>query len=276
MPSSRTIRPAGAADLESLTVVWREMMTMHQRIDANFLLAADAEDRWQGMAADMLSREDAFVHCACDGGSVVGFALGWIAQNPPIYARSQVGFVSELAVRVAYRRRGLGRALVAGAREWFLAHGVDEFQLSTAVWNEAAHSLWRKLGGERLLVRYRFSCHSTEPGVASRRHHARAPLTLLVQLRSDTVDEFMRQYAVNLSCGGMFIRTEEPRAMHSMVYLQFRLADGSTLIEGLAKVVHVNPPGGEFAGMGLEFVNLDSESERLIRSIVRERLRGPA
>jgi uncharacterized protein (TIGR02266 family) len=75
----------------------------------------------------------------------------------------------------------------------------------------------------------------------------------------------------------MFIRTEKPRDEGSFVYLQFALKDGSRLIEGLGKVVRVNPPGDPegVPGMGIEFVNMDVESVELIQEIVANRL-GPA
>jgi len=82
----------------------------------------------------------------------------------------------------------------------------------------------------------------------------------------------MRDYAVNLSIGGMFIATKRPWAQGAMVYLQFRVADGGTLIEGLAKVAHVNPPGHKEPGMGLEFVNLDEESRDFIDAAITTQL----
>ena len=66
----------------------------------------------------------------------------------------------------------------------------------------------------------------------------------------------------------------EPHPEGSMVYVQFRLEDGAKIIEGLAKVVHVNPPDHAVPGMGLEFVNLDNASQDLIDRIVKTRIAG--
>lgn len=107
---------------------------------------------------------------------------------------------------------------------------------------------------------------------AERRSSPRADLQMLVQFRLQDIDEFMRDYAVNISAGGMFVRTEEPHSQGAIIYLQFRLVSGEKLFEGLAEVVHVNPPGHTDAGMGLEFVNLDPESRTLINQIVEERV----
>jgi molecular chaperone DnaK len=106
---------------------------------------------------------------------------------------------------------------------------------------------------------------------ADRRVHTRLPLNMLVQFRLRDMNEFMREHAVNLSVGGMFVRCRTPHPQGSMVYVQFCLEDGAKIIEGLAQVVHVNPPDHAVPGMGLEFVNLDQSSQELIDRIVKTR-----
>jgi molecular chaperone DnaK len=107
-----------------------------------------------------------------------------------------------------------------------------------------------------------------------RRRFPRAPLQLLIQYRFDTFDEFMAEYSVDISCGGMFIKTRQPHDEGSFVYLQFSLKDGSRLIEGLGKVVRVNRPDDpkHTPGMGVEFVNFDAESMALIEEIVASKM----
>jgi molecular chaperone DnaK len=106
---------------------------------------------------------------------------------------------------------------------------------------------------------------------AERRRHPRTPLSILVQFRFDSFDDFLAEYSVNLSPGGIFLRTDEPRPEGSIIFLQFSLKDGSRLIEGMGKVVRVNPPGEGVAGMGVEFLNFDDESMRLIEEICAAR-----
>jgi uncharacterized protein (TIGR02266 family) len=109
---------------------------------------------------------------------------------------------------------------------------------------------------------------------SNKRKHPRADLSLLIQFRFDSVEEFLAEYSTDISIGGMFIRTREPREEGSFIYLQFALRDGSQLIEGLGKVVRVNPPDepNREAGMGIEFVNFDEESMAVIEEIVAQRL----
>ncbi len=164
MPSELHIRSALIDQLDAISAIWLEMMEVHEQMDPSFRLAEDGSSRWRGMTEAILRRKDAFVYVAWLEGEMVGFVLGWIAQNPPIYANARVGFVSEIAVRKSARRRGVARALMHRARDFFSAQGVHEFQLSTAIGNDGAHRLWRSLGGEKLLVRYRFSCAASSSG----------------------------------------------------------------------------------------------------------------
>lgn len=117
---------------------------------------------------------------------------------------------------------------------------------------------------------------SSPPGGAgdNRRKFERAPLSILVQYRFNSFEEFLAEYSVNISAGGMFIRTQEPREEGSMIYLQFYLKDGAKLIEGLGRVVRVNEPAkfGKDAGMGVEFVNFDEDSTALLSDIVANRM----
>lgn len=110
-----------------------------------------------------------------------------------------------------------------------------------------------------------------------RRQHERVPLSILVQYRFDTFENFLAEYSVNISAGGMFIKTAKPHEEGSMIYLQFYLQGGEKLIEGLGRVVRVNPPEkyGKDAGMGVEFVNFDDESSELINEIVASRSKAP-
>jgi type IV pilus assembly protein PilZ len=111
---------------------------------------------------------------------------------------------------------------------------------------------------------------------ADRRCYRRAPLSLLIQYRFDTLEDFLSEYSTDISIGGMFIRTNTPKDEGTLVYLQFYLRDGAKLIEGLGRVVRVNPakPASDeaAAGMGIEFVNFDEESMELIRQIVERNL----
>src|SRR5947209_4290275 len=112
------------------------------------------------------------------------------------------------------------------------------------------------------------------PEPKKRRRHERTAVALLVQYRFDSFDDFVAEYSVDLSPGGIFIRTDAPPDLGTVVHLQFSLKDGSRLIEGLGKVVRIRTAAeGVQPGMGIEFTQFDDESLALVQQICMQRPR---
>ena len=110
---------------------------------------------------------------------------------------------------------------------------------------------------------------------ADQRKFPRVAWDFVVQVRSNSVDEFRATHAKNISVGGMFIAndaTDPPaaaskRPVGSDVYFQFTVKDGGTLIEGLGRVVHASDKG-----IGVEFVSVLEPSRSIIQALVESRL----
>ncbi|MEW5850993.1 MAG: TIGR02266 family protein [Myxococcota bacterium] len=104
----------------------------------------------------------------------------------------------------------------------------------------------------------------------NRRKYQRTGLNLVVQHRVDSLEAFTQDRTLNVSPGGMFMRTDKPRPVGSQVYFQVLMHDGTKLLEGLARVVRVVEANeaGVPAGMALEFINLDDESRELLHDII--------
>lgn len=111
-----------------------------------------------------------------------------------------------------------------------------------------------------------------------RRRHPRAPVGLQVDLRFDSVQHFLSAYAEDISESGMFIRGWEtrddgtPHEVGQTLALRFD-AGAERIVEGTARVMRVvrKTDGGE-AGLGVQFIELDAQSRRLIEAIVRIKL----
>jgi uncharacterized protein (TIGR02266 family) len=90
----------------------------------------------------------------------------------------------------------------------------------------------------------------------------------------DSVDEFIREYAMNVSLDGCFIRTNEVLPKGAHVRLKFTvILDELETIEGTGEVVRVIPPGGsEPAGVGVVFTALtDKSRDVLVKLFLRQR-----
>jgi RimJ/RimL family protein N-acetyltransferase len=77
-----------------------------------------------------------------DDGRVVGRLSIARDQHP---ASSHVADVG-LMVDAAYRRRGIGRALLEGGVEWARGAGIRKLELHVFPWNDAAIALYERFG----------------------------------------------------------------------------------------------------------------------------------
>ena len=77
-------------------------------------------------------------------GRVVGFAAVRVVAS--IFYAAPHAELTELFVEAPYRRQGVGRALVAAAEALAQAQGADEMVILTGADNEAAKSLYQKMG----------------------------------------------------------------------------------------------------------------------------------
>ncbi len=88
-----------------------------------------------------------------------------------------------------------------------------------------------------------------------------------------SVEQFIGEYVVNLSRGGVFIRSDEPLPVGTRVNLRFSVIfEDLELIEGIGEVVRAVEPGeGRVPGMGVVFVELTEVSRNLVERILVRR-----
>ena len=110
-------------------------------------------------------------------------------------------------------------------------------------------------------------------GPKDKRTGERMAVGLAVRLSYGTVDEFVERFAVNISRGGVFIRTREPEQVGTRIRLELRLQGGEVVVrgEGVVRWVQAEnaaarPPAAP--GMGIQFIELDESSRELVERMV--------
>jgi uncharacterized protein (TIGR02266 family) len=100
----------------------------------------------------------------------------------------------------------------------------------------------------------------------------RAPVKLKIKFRSANLAQFIERYAVDVSKGGIFIRTKDPLEVGTKLKFEFQLQDGSPLIVGEGTVVWIreHDPNrkGIAPGMGVRFDKLQPESQKVLAEIL--------
>jgi uncharacterized protein (TIGR02266 family) len=103
------------------------------------------------------------------------------------------------------------------------------------------------------------------------RDSRRVPLETRVQLKFEKFSGFINEFSANISPGGIFIRSERPEPVGTLVDFEFRLGDGFELIKGRGEVVWVRETSDDPAhpaGMGLCFQEISPQGKELIYKVV--------
>jgi uncharacterized protein (TIGR02266 family) len=94
----------------------------------------------------------------------------------------------------------------------------------------------------------------------------RIPLAAQVRLQYASILDFHESQSVNISRTGMFVVSDNPGTVGSLVEFEFCLDDGLVLLKGKGEVVRVTQH--PVSGMGVRFRELDQDSRRCIERIV--------
>ena len=103
----------------------------------------------------------------------------------------------------------------------------------------------------------------------------RTPINLRIKFRSETLDQFIDRYAIDVSRGGIFIRTREPLAVGTQLKLDFQYQNGTPLMAGEGTVVWIRDPDPNRAnvppGMGVRFDRLSPESQAVLDQLLNDK-----
>jgi molecular chaperone DnaK len=108
---------------------------------------------------------------------------------------------------------------------------------------------------------------------ADKRSEPRVPVELELRLAYGSMDDFIERFAMNISRGGIFVRTRDPSPPGTIVLLDIALESGDHVIRGSGVVRWTTPPSapGEprrDPGMGIKFTELSRESRALVDLVV--------
>ena len=97
-----------------------------------------------------------------------------------------------------------------------------------------------------------------------------------VKLHADvsTEDAFLFAYVSNISEVGIFLATEKPQPVGTVLKLRFRPIESAESFEVEGEVVWINPVRDKAEenvnpGMGVKFINIDDETRDRILSLIK-------
>jgi GNAT superfamily N-acetyltransferase len=151
------IRAAAAADADAVAAMWESLVEYHVALDDGLPPAAPNGARRYARrllerAADPLTQ----VLIAEVDGIAAGYVLGVVVDLvPEMFEQEASGFLADIFVVEAFRRAGVGEALVEALGAWFKARGIRYFEWHVAARNAAGLAFWQAMGGREVMIRMR-------------------------------------------------------------------------------------------------------------------------
>ena len=148
LASSVTVRPMLATDLSSVGRLAGKLVSMHHALDPRrFLRLDDPEKGYARYLGSELASERVVLLVALErGGAVAGYAYGRLEPRNYNDLLDAAGKLHDVYVDESARGQGLGEALVTEVIRRLTAKGAPRVVLATAVQNEAAQRLFKRLG----------------------------------------------------------------------------------------------------------------------------------
>jgi ribosomal protein S18 acetylase RimI-like enzyme len=147
IPSNESrVRRGIARDLDRVCALWTLISDHHRALGPSFRLRPAAEAEIHQLLAAMLRDPDCAFFVFEGDGDLHGLAIVRIDRAPPIHVETARAEITDVGVRAAHRRRGIGSALVARALAWIRERGVERVEVRVAHANAEGQAFWRAQG----------------------------------------------------------------------------------------------------------------------------------
>jgi len=164
------IREATASDYDALCALFEEVDALHVANLPHIFRRPDGRIRDREHVLGLIVDEDVGLFVAEVEGQPAGLVCAILRESPdiPILVPRRYAVVENMVVTKAFRRRGIGRALMERAQEWALAQGADSVELTVWGFNQSAVEFYRRLGFETVSHRMAKQVAATDRRPTSR------------------------------------------------------------------------------------------------------------
>jgi ribosomal protein S18 acetylase RimI-like enzyme len=148
------IRPATPDDVPGVVpMVDRLAAFLAERDHAKYAALDNVGDMYRGwLRARAVDPRSVFLVAERQPGQLVGFLIGTVEREIPIYRLEEYGFIHDVWVESDYRNEGLARQLVTVAVERFTGIGMRQVRLDVLVGNDPARGLFKKVGFRESII----------------------------------------------------------------------------------------------------------------------------
>lgn len=141
------IRNAKLKDLQDLLNLWQGLMDYHKNLDKKaFSLKKNAKSMMKSFFIKNIKSKNSIVLIAEDKSVPVGYLMGFIQKQPPVYENDKYGFLSDAFVKEEYRSKGTMRTMVKKAEKFFKNKKLKTLSAKIFAGNKKAIKAWNKIG----------------------------------------------------------------------------------------------------------------------------------
>ena len=142
------IRRVVEQDYEVFCKLFNEVNELHRLARPDIFRQPVGAIMEQEFFLDLITDEKAAIFFAESAGRPAGFVTVVVRETPdnPVLVSRRYAVVDTLAVRPAFHRTGVGRALMQRAEEWAASQGVNVVELNVHEFNQGAQAFYQRLG----------------------------------------------------------------------------------------------------------------------------------
>lgn len=140
------VRAASHRDLDRVTELWTALGEHHAALEPVFALRRGGAAQARRILEAQLADPDTAILVHDDAGALAGLCIVRVARAPEIQVERCRGEITDLYVREAARRRGIGRTLAAAGAAWAHGRGATRIEVRVAAANPAARAFWQASG----------------------------------------------------------------------------------------------------------------------------------
>jgi ribosomal protein S18 acetylase RimI-like enzyme len=141
------VRSARMQEMDRVAALWALITEHHGSLDPLFRMRRGpvAEGELRELLGALFRDPDADILVFDIGGTPEGLCIVRIDRAPPILEETERAEITDLGVRPALRRRGIGRRLVEEAQVWVRDRGVSRIEIQVAHGNVEGQAFWRSM-----------------------------------------------------------------------------------------------------------------------------------
>lgn len=147
-PVGTTIREARPEDVPELRRTYGQLDTYHFEALPHLFRAPDDPIAARELLTAIEDVNTALLVAERDGclAGFVGARVVETGPSDPVYQPRRFAYVDDMAVLPAFRRAGIGRALLDAVEEWARKREVETIELTVFEFNEGARLLYERAG----------------------------------------------------------------------------------------------------------------------------------